>query len=330
MNSALNTMSKFDYIMISAHGRSGTNWLLEVLDLSAHTYCRNEPNELKDSLLNGLGSEWVIENDGALLNDMWDKAMSKTAISIGTRDHKIIRDKDFLRAFPRSLGVYRLARSSRMRRLINKIEPTASCHEWLASPLVFKRNQMHEALTVIKINQAPGWACWLLENRKHAGILHIVRHPAGMLNSWRKRYLNKNVYEKVQAESRDRLNKIARLAPEWRDKFGDIDNMSAEESELWFWRYSTESVHLVGQSNERYHLVLFDDLAGNPDKVAREVYKFCGLDYTTDICNQVRRLSENSQSIASSWKKTISDQDRQKIERVCSGSPVTEWWPDIV
>lgn len=323
-------MSKFDYIMISAYGRSGTNWLLKVLDLSAHTYCRNEPNELKDSMLNRLGSDWVLENDGAELNDMWDEAISKAAISIGVRDHKIRHHKDFFRIFARSSGAYRLASSSRVRRFINRIQPTTTCHEWLASPLVFRHNRMHEALTVIKINHAPGWACWLLENRRNAGVLHIVRHPAGMLNSWRNRYLNKNVYEKVAAENRDRLKKIARFAPVWRDRFGAIDNMSIEESELWFWRYSTESVHMTGQSNERYHLVLFEDLARDSDKAAREIYQFCGLDYTVDICNQVKKFSERSQSIADSWKNAISDQDMQKIRKICSGSPISKWWPDVV
>lgn len=322
-------MNKFDYIMISGHGRSGTNWLLEVLNLSSHTYCRNEPNELNDSHLNGLGSEWIIENDGAVLNDMWDRAIAITASSIGARDQKINRDKDFLRSFPKSIGVYRVVSSSRLRQLINKIAPAVRCHEWSASTLVFKRNQVHEALTVIKINQAPGWARWLLENRKHAGVLHIVRHPAGMLNSWKKRYLNKNVYEKVEAENRRRLNKIVGLAPEWGARFGDIDSMSVEESELWFWCYSTETVHSAGQSNERYRLILFDDLACNPDEGVRGIYQFCGLEYTPDIFNQAKRLSENSKSIASSWKKTTSNQDRQKIARVCSGSPISEWWPDI-
>lgn len=323
-------MRKFDYIMISGHGRSGTNWLLEVLDLSPHTYCRNEPNELNDSLLNGLDSEWIIENNGAVLDEMWDKAISKTAISIGSRDQKIRRDKTFLQPFSRLSGIYRLARSARIRQWINKMVPTVGCHEWLASPLAFDRYQMREALTVIKINQAPGWARWLLENRKRAGVVQIVRHPAGMLNSWRKRYLNKNVYEKVMTENRDRLNKIACSAPEWRDRFVDIDGMSVEESELWFWRYATETVHLAGQSNERYHLVLFDELASNPDKGTREVYQFCGLDYTADIRKQVMRSSENSQSIANTWKKTISVQDWQKIKRICTGSPIAEWWPDVV
>lgn len=322
-------MKKFDYIMISGHGRSGTNWLLEVLDLSGHTYCRNEPNELCDSPLSKLGSEWVREIDEAEFGEMWDQAMATTAISIGSRDQRISRDKDFLRTFPRLVGLYRIARNYRLRKSINKIAPTARCHEWLASPLVFNHSQMRQALTVIKINQAPGWASWLLENRKRAGVLHIVRHPAGMLNSWRKRYLEKNVREKVEAENRHRLNKIARLAPDWGTRFGNIDAMSVEESELWFWRYSVESVHLAGQSNEGYHLVLFDDLASNPDKGARGVYQFCGLNYTREISDQVKRSSEHSQSIADSWKKAMSDQDKRKIAKVCRGSLMSEWWPDV-
>lgn len=323
-------MSMFDYIMISGHGRSGTNWLLEVLNLSSHTYCRNEPNELNGSLLNGLGSEWIIENNGAALNETWDRAISKTEVSVGVRDQKIDRDKEFLRAFPKSIGIYRMINSSRLRRLISKLIPAVRCHEWLAPALVFRRNQMHEALTIIKVNQAPGWACWLLENRRRAAVLHIVRHPGGMLNSWKKRYLNKNVREKVEADNRDRLNKIARLTPVWRERFGDIDNMSVEESELWFWCYSTETVHTAGQFNERYRLILFDDLARNPDEGVRGVYEFCGLDYTPDIRDQVMALSENSEAIASSWKKTLSEKDREKIARICSGSPMTAWWPDIV
>ena len=39
------------YVLIAGQGRSGTNWLLQILDLSSQTHCRNEPNDCIGSAL---------------------------------------------------------------------------------------------------------------------------------------------------------------------------------------------------------------------------------------------------------------------------------------
>jgi len=58
-----------DYAVIVGHGRSGTNWLHKLFDLSEETYCRNEPHELSDSPISRFNYQRVIvRNDQEILN----------------------------------------------------------------------------------------------------------------------------------------------------------------------------------------------------------------------------------------------------------------------
>ena len=52
------------YALIAGHGRSGTNWLLHLLDRSATTHCRNEPNEIAGNAFAALPTPFVPIADG--------------------------------------------------------------------------------------------------------------------------------------------------------------------------------------------------------------------------------------------------------------------------
>ncbi len=315
-----------DYVIISGHGRSGTNWLLDVLDFSDSTYCRNEPNALCGSAFARFWPGWLLNPD---LPDLWDRTVELSATSLGNRDHAIENKKIFLRKYVRQLGLCRLHGSSRLRMALASLAGARGKEEWPVWPLVFDRRRLAQALTVFKINQSPALVSWVLGNRPDAGVIHIVRHPAGMINSWKNRYLGKAGLEQVAEDNRRRLVSIARHDTEWGERFGDIDAMSVCESEMWFWRYSTELVHLAGRGSPRYHLVLFEDMADHPDGVAEAVYSFCGLDYGDDVRRRVQESGASSRDIASSWRESMPESDLRTIEKVCAGSLVLDWWPDL-
>ena len=46
--------SKLAYALLLGQGRSGTNYLLHLLNQSPLTHCRNEPDEVEDSALRRL------------------------------------------------------------------------------------------------------------------------------------------------------------------------------------------------------------------------------------------------------------------------------------
>jgi len=52
------------YALVSGHGRSGTNWLLELLDLSPQTFRRSEPRGVETSPLRKLEHDrFVVRAD---------------------------------------------------------------------------------------------------------------------------------------------------------------------------------------------------------------------------------------------------------------------------
>ena len=75
-----------DLVLIVGHGRSGTNWLLEMLDLSSRTHCRNEPNVIRDSPLTAIHAELIDPSNDAELDEHWDSAVAWAAERQGERD----------------------------------------------------------------------------------------------------------------------------------------------------------------------------------------------------------------------------------------------------
>ena len=108
---------------------------------------------------------------------------------------------------------------------------------------------MRSALTVIKINQSPAFASWVLRERPHQRVIHIVRHPGAYLHSWSSRFLSRNDGEAVRRDNLARLRIVASANPEWGERFGDPERLSTEESELWFWLYAVETIHAAGDGS---------------------------------------------------------------------------------
>jgi hypothetical protein len=192
---------------------------------------------------------------------------------------------------------------------------------WVGSEAALER-----AVVVFKMIQIPGWVAWVLARRPSTKIVHIVRHPGGFLNSWRNRHLGVHDPEEVRTENRNRLDVIRTAHPEWAGRFGDIDAMAVGESELWYWRYATETINAAGAGKPQYHLILYEHLAADPTAVMRRVFEFSGLEWDDRIARRVRARSTESTSIAAAWRSKLSKEEVAHVERVLAGSPMERWW----
>lgn len=316
------------YVLIAGRGRSGTNFLLSLLDHSPSTHARNEPNKLPDSALARLPGGWVVGQAEDALNERWDAAVHTTAMSMGERDHRADAPKKHLHNVARNIGIYRLIDSPKARSVLRTFMPSLRGHEWPVPSILANRAALREALPVLKLNQAPGWFHWILHNRPQARVIHIVRHPGGFLNSWTNRWLNTHDAARVHADNLARLKTIAVGSPVWGERFGDIDAMSVEESELWFWRYTNEVIHEAGKGRDNYLLVNYDELSSQPMDLARRVYLFCGLPWTDAIEQRVRATSKESESIATAWRDKLSDEQIALVMRFLKESPIGQWWSE--
>jgi hypothetical protein len=119
---------------------------------------------------------------------------------------------------------------------------------------------------------------------------------------------------------------LSQVDPVWRERLAGMAQMSPEESELWYWRYSAETIHQAGHNVSNYCFVNYDQLASEPLSTLRRVYAFLGLPWTSWIESEVARRSQRSSAIATDWKRRLDAKDEQLIERVLSGSTRPALW----
>ncbi|CDN12122.1 hypothetical protein RintRC_6544 [Richelia intracellularis] len=208
--------------------------------------------------------------------------------------------------------------------------PQLNQPDWLI-PWWFANSQaLEEASTVLKLNQAPAWADWVLNNRSNTTVIHIVRHPGGFLNSWQKRYLKINDTNEVKKANAKRLKQIADIDPYWAKLFGDINAMKVDQSELWYWRYASETIDAAGNGKSNYKRIIYEDLVSDTLTISKQIYEKCNLSWTKEVEASISNSTSNSNVIASAWRKHLNNQQIALVERVVSDSPISHWWSDIL
>lgn len=320
------TERAYDYILIVGHGRSGTNWLLRLLDLSPHTHCRNEPNEIADSPLEQLPSAWLKRERQPELEAGWDDAVRWASTRMGERDHRVSGTKGHVHNLSRRLGLPCVVERRKLRSLVGLVLPSLRSSEWLMPSWLGSRRALEQAVPVLKLVQVPGWAAWVLMNRPRARVFHIVRHPGGFLNSWRNRYLVSRDRDEVATVNRERLREVIEADPAWATRCGAIDRMSVEESELWYWAYACETIHESGAGSPMYELIIYEKLAADPVDVVKLVYGLCGLSWNDAIEVLTRKRTAGSKDIAHAWHHNLSAECRDSAARILQGSMMQDWW----
>ncbi|MSR62054.1 MAG: hypothetical protein EXS08_06385 [Planctomycetes bacterium] len=320
------------YALLIGQGRSGTNYLLSLLDQSAATHCRNEPDQLDSSALAQLAEFRFFVDDEARLAQRFDPAFLQAARCVGPRDHMADVEKDWLKRGRRRAGYFFLRQRYRaVERLIHRRKPMDGKEHpfpgWMVDPAALARSYH-----VFKLNAAVGYGAWALRTRPAARVLQIVRHPGGFAKSWLKRWVRgeggmdrgQGTADAVRDE--ERLREVARRDPRWARLFGDIDGMGRAEGELWWWRYVNEALHEAGRGRENYTLVLYEDLARDPERTSAEVYRACGLEWNDELGRRVRALSGDAERIARAWKDELEPELVALVEKVLDGSPMAGWW----
>ena len=315
------------YILLTGQGRSGTNRLLEVLDQSRQTHCRNEPNECAGSALSALPPGLVSCPElEAKLESVWDTAIIRTSQSFGERDHRILVYKDYFSQPLQRMGLVRMVRGLRFRRVLGLVMPSLLQTEWPIPSWLENKRQQHRSLPILKINMVPGWIVWVLRNRPEAHVLHIVRHPGGYLNSLINRWWSTADMGRVERENRERLAQVAAADPIWANWFGDLGALSPVETELWYWRYCSETIHQTGEGNPRYQLIKYEELACNPVETSRSIYRGCDLDWDDAVERDIRQSSRDSQAIVWTWRGKLSAEQIAMVEWVLHDSLMRDWW----
>jgi len=308
-------VSRHDYVLIVGQGRSGTNWLLQLLDRSARTFCRNEPYGAVESPLNALNRHrFVVRSDQRELEAQWDEAARWTSCHMGDRDPRVPVRKHHIYEPSRLLGPYRWVHGPRLRGVLSRFSPSLRGQEWPVPWWLGNAGRLASSLPVLKLVAPPGWASFVLKQRPGIPVIHIIRHPGGFLNSWSKRYLATQEREAVRRANQERLRDIVGEDPAWGAVFGDIEAMDAEESELCYWRYANEVVYLAGRESVDYHNIAYEDLVADPVGVMKPLYEACGLVLDESIERSVRK-TEMASNVAGAWRENLSEARLRLVER---------------
>jgi hypothetical protein len=315
------------YILIVGQGRSGTNWLLQIFDQSERTFCRNEPNELGRSHFAELCSPLVPCREGLDRHARaWANAVRWASARMGDRDHRITRRKAFIHPWAHWLLLPYLAASPRARFALRHLMPQFDQPEWRLPHWLGSRSRLAAAIPVLKMNQVPGWAVWVLANVQDALVIHIVRHPGGFLHSWLARYVHGRDRSRILRANRTRLRDVASCDKFWRARFGDIDSLSLDATELWFWRYANELIMKHGSGRDNYELVVYEQLAADPLAHARALFERAGLPFSYTIARAVADLAVNSAYHALKWRHHIDPYQYSILTEVVADSPLRDLW----
>jgi hypothetical protein len=200
--------------------------------------------------------------------------------------------------------------------------------EWSLPWWLGRAGALANALAVLKLNQVPGWTDWVLAHRPHVPVLHIVRHPGGFLNSWANRYLAPRDRAAITQDNADRLKRIVARDRRWTQDFGDIDAMTAEESELWYWMYANQVIHESGEGRRSYCRIVYEQLVADTRNTVHEVYRRCGLPWSPETEARVDALTGESQTIASKWRRKLDPHQVSLVETVLERTSMRNWWPE--
>lgn len=323
-------MTYHNCALVIGQGRSGTNWLLDLLDLSPTTHCRNEPDELAGSPFDVLPAPTQRHPYSDTFAPLWEKAVATAAMQMGHRDRIAANSKTYLRSLAVSLGGTHLLRGRRRRWLLSLLNSYLRQEQWPAPAWFVNRQRLKQASPIFKLNQAPGWANWVLQHRPQSTVVHIVRHPGGFLNSWQNRYLSERDAARVKRANSDRLQQIAASDPTWAKRMGNIEAMSLDESELWYWCYANEVVHKAGQGCSNYCLVIYEKLARDPVGTMARVYDACHLSWTKAIEAQIAKSAKTSTDIATAWTDQLTAEQERLVDSILASSSMANYWQPAV
>jgi hypothetical protein len=329
------------YAIVTGSGRSGTNWLLTMLDASSETHCRNEPHAIANSPFHKIPDSPLDKEYDETISTYWDAFADWTANTFGERDHKIINPKNHIYPWSQITGLAAMPGRPKVQKTLRPIIPALKRGEWPMPFWLGKSEKLSQALAVFKIigPNFPVWKTeWILQNRQHIPIIHIIRHPGGYLNSSLNRFFSNLSSELQESEKQLRQNRLrmgSSIYPEWADIFGDIESMTLLESIAWFWRFNNEILYQVGKQSSNYLPIVYEDLAQRPVELAKKVYEHCHLRWTTDVEVRIQhgldqsmwgKLEKKPSSIAFGWGTKLKSEHQELVQKVLDTSGITYFW----
>lgn len=316
------------YVLSIGHGASGTKRVFNVIERSRRTHCRWGPHLLPGTPFKQLPDSIAFGADEArLMEQHWDAAVEWSRGHVSAQDVLPPRPKSHLR--PLGRYVAGVLGNRHVRNLGGKALAVFRRREWAIPAWLGRLEAVRQATLMLRMGKVPAWTVWALQHRPQAGVMHIVRHPVAYLHAWRGRWASHKDLDQVSAANRERLVRIGRVHPEWAERFGRISDASALETELWFWRYATETIHEAGVETGRYALVKDEEIVTDPIGTTRWLYAACGLPWEADLDRYLTRKSQQWRRHTARLSDLMDEEIVGAMARVMRGSTIEHLWDGL-
>lgn len=318
-----------DLVFVAGAGRSGTTWLGKILDANRETFYKAEPdNRNRLPWFRELPSRIDPIPESQHFGPPFAKALEQAfwhhALDFVQRPHF---DKDFLRNRAYR-GLTLLLRTERKLRLVDK--PVLRIPRWMFVSERTPRLVVKSVVSNLRL-------AWLHQQFPGFRIVLVIRHPGGYLSSWLR---GQRSHSWSGFGDRARLDPTVLPFPR-RDQLDRYAKVWVEgspfERELIYWIVANETPILALRDTGALHVVVYEKLCAEPERVSRAVYEFCDLPFTEQarefLTQSTDRHEEdyysvfkNSQRVASEWRERLDANQVELAERYLRDSALAALW----
>lgn len=313
------------YIIISGNGRSGSNRLLDMLDHSPMTACRNEMNGV-------IGGDFYEPEIGAKLfrDDLTPErekklsyAVSRAKMRRSDADRPPQVPKHHFRPKWLAEKIHWATSKDKLRHVMGKTPLLDNAFEWNLSGLYTDLETLEQATLVLKLNGGPSWTLFLHESDPNARIIHNVRDPRAYLKSWYNRFAVEMDKDHFEHHFPDVPRILTYFGRDDAERLRDFSKDSLMEIELWRWRYTNETLYTALSESDRAMTITYGDIDADAAAAAQKVYDFAGLEFN----DQVATLVQSMRNTLFAKKHEIALEDQKLddlVDNVLEGSPLRD------
>ncbi|MDJ0787923.1 MAG: sulfotransferase [Myxococcota bacterium] len=320
------------------NGRSGSNWLLGILDASALTHCRSEPEDIPGSPIHGLPRPSAKDLDPEL-GPAWARFVRWTRTTVGERDHPPAVDKAYYRSLANRLGLAAMHRRPGLNRLKRRLLGPLYRAERAPSRLLVSPRRLREAPCIMKLNDFhAAHVKAVLALDPELRVIHLVRHPGGFLDSALRRFFGA-LSEAELAEEKARYRRLLEEGRRAGVYAEDVLEGVGEELVavvMRFWSANNQAIAEIAGAMPRYMRVLYEEMAARPLAAAAAVYAHVGLPFDDEQRARIEQLSGENVwgdlagspvDVSRRWRERLGTAHRNLVDRELARTSMAAWWP---
>lgn len=321
-------------VLITSSGRSGSNWLLGLFDTAPSTVCRNEPHGIPGSVLHAATWERTPADAAALLDRSWDEEAQRLRRSFWRRDQLPPPEKSHHRWPQLSRAAIRATRVDSIRRVMRGLGIGGEAHRF-PRPMI-RSAELSRSTLVLKVG--PHWWIpeWFLHREEAPPVVHLVRHPGAVLESYLRRHHRHLDASQVEAERTRYITVNERSASDRLvsdPRLPRFSELGLPELMAWHWRLNNRRIADLGEGKPNYQRVRYEDLVAEPLENAEAVLRRAGVevDDVGRLHAAIGRsvfgdLPTDSSTLIEGWRDRLDDEMEHLVDIALGDEQLRSWW----